>query len=334
MEGSLRLPDATPDVSWWTLVLHALRKVRVHSDAQGKRRALKAALFTACFPRTTGRWLRYLNRPTMRPLVQAQYRLVDKIQRPYMNVHWAPSQRADALIAHYDWLHTRFRPEGIAALFADSPLELAWLPLPQEAPAGLSLCLGYSASYEREGDLTLSLKLRVPGEPLGQLVASLAFTVVPVDGRMTLHVCCLMGCDDPENAQRFRDVTKQLHGLRPKALLLRVAQTLAQRWNAGLYGIDPHAHPFAALRYRISRRKRYAMRHMAVSYESIWQEQQARQLASGWYELPAEVHEKPLAEVPSRKRSQYRQRQALWADVLRHVQERLQGIERADAACT
>ena len=79
---------------------------------------------------------------------------------------------------------------------------------------------------------------------------------ITIDGQPTLCIGCIQAKNRPHTKEALARITKDMHGQRPKLLLLEVAKMLAQRWSLPMRGIDPDAHPFTSLRYQLSSRKR------------------------------------------------------------------------------
>jgi uncharacterized protein VirK/YbjX len=95
-----------------------------------------------------------------------------------------------------------------------------------------------------------------------------------------------------------------------------------------LYGVDPSAHPFTSLRYRLSQRKRQAVEMMSEGYVTLWAEHGGNQITGGWYSLPLDTSARALSEIPSHKRSMYTKRFGMMADIERRMQASLGALER------
>jgi uncharacterized protein VirK/YbjX len=98
-----------------------------------------------------------------------------------------------------------------------------------------------------------------------------------------------------------RELTRNLHGLRPKCLVLALACALARHWGlTRVLAVGNAAHPL-----------RNAGRRFVADYDAFWQEQQGRAIGNGWFELPLQPEHRSEAEVPSHHRSAFRKREAL-----------------------
>jgi uncharacterized protein VirK/YbjX len=289
--------------------------------------AIKAIAFVVRHPMLSRAWFRFMRDPRMVELWQRQPRLLDKVLRPYLNARWDAGERAAALMAHYHWLLRRFDRAAIDRLY-QAPVELARWGTPGTA-SGLSLCLGYNGAFEREGDLTLGLYGPPQAAALPELIVALTLSVVQFEGRCTLCIGCVQAHADGHTLEHLKQITKLMHGLRPKAMLVDMARLLARHWETELRGIDPDAHPFTSLRYRLSRRKSLAVANMRAGYLSLWNDQGAQAVPGGWHALSTVEHQRSRADIPSHKRSMYAKRAVLLADITQQVHASLTALESA-----
>lgn len=293
----------------------------------------KGLAFAVSHPFLSLRWLRYISEPLRVALWQAEPRLIDKALRPYLNARWTPRQRVDALTSHYTWLEERFSQATLDAFYGTNHPVLARWTL-RSTGQRFSLRLGYNGSFEREGDLTLSLCQELGqsasltgGESLA--VVGLTFGVARVAGLRTLCIGCVQARNDPGTREMFATLTRGQFGLRPKSLLVDLARLLALRWNMGLVGIDPRAHPFTSLRYQLSRNKRKLNDTLRAGYLSLWNEAGASApIADGWYPIAVVRPERSESSIPSHKRSMYAKRKAWLRDVEQQIYRALQILEK------
>jgi uncharacterized protein VirK/YbjX len=148
---------------------------------------------------------------------------------------------------------------------------------------------------EREGELVLQLLQE------DRLVYSCAFSFVHSDAGMALGIGCMQGPRGEHGLQLIKDATRELHGLRPKNLMLKLLSQFA------------HDHGCATLRL-VSNANRVvcsATRQGKVhaDYDTLWQELGAVARADGDYQLASEaICEPDLAAIASKKRSEARKR--------------------------
>lgn len=290
----------------------------------------KALVFLVMHPLLSADWLRYLSHADMTWLWQHEPRLIDKPLRPYLNARWTPAARIEALRCHYDWLLLRFRSEALDHFYSTEHPELAHWSLPGSTTR-VTLKMGYCGSFEREGDLTISLHVDPDGEQSIKQVPLLALTlgVVQVNGLPSLCIGCVQARNDPDTRERLALLTKAHFGLRPKSLLVQMAQFLAVRWNLPLFGIDPKAHPFTSTRYQLSARKRQSMQLIGNSYQGLWADFNGLPEPGGWMRLPEQRQDRAARQIPTRKRSMYAKRALLMEQIERLASTNLDGWERS-----
>ena len=321
---------------WFGLVWSAMHRLGQQEHGRGMKPMFKMAVFCLTHARLASHWLRFLQRPELRTLVASQPRLLDKIQRPYLNRHWRPAQRARALVTHYEWMFSQLQLRTIIDLYAGRPLLLARLT-GRGGVQVTSLWLEHASHQEREGELALTLRSSLAAHvahehpegagPRGTLMATLVFSITEEHGHLHLGIGCVQG-SQLAGLSAFRELTKSMHGLRPKAMLVWAAQLCAQHWGVSVRGIAAHAHPFTSLRYRVSRRKRATLRHIGDSYHPLWDESGGVAHPGGWYTLPDRPRIKTREEVASDKRSLYERRGAMQHDLQAQMSATLDGIRQ------
>lgn len=252
----------------------------------------------------TAGWLRFLNAdPFLAELAEACPALLHKIYRPYVTATLTSVQRTAALIDHYDFV----RQHGWAPLVREAvraPVLLARFAGKSGAVYGLRL--GAVDAMRREGELVFQL---FRGEtPLCFCAFSLFRTT-----RAQLGIGGLQGTNVPGGANLIRTATRDLHGLRPKHLLVKLAGALGHAAGCRtllLVGNRNHA---------VRRARREGK--VDANYDAFWHACGATARPDGDFELPCRPVLPPdLAAVPSSKRAAARQRYqvlaALQDDVL------------------
>ena len=115
-------------------------------------------------------------------------------------------------------------------------------------------------------------------------------------------ITSLQGPRGEHGKDRVRELTKQLHGLRPQHLTVAFLQMLAGVSGClKIIGIAQDNQ--VKLRWKLKKR-------VAMNYDEFWQECGAKPQASpnnNWL-LPREYTRKPESEIASKKRSMYRKR--------------------------
>jgi uncharacterized protein VirK/YbjX len=238
-----------------------------------RRKRAKFLLRTAVQRRTSRAWLDRLNRPDLRPLWALHPRLGAKSQRPYLRRDWGARTPASPR-----WSRTM----------------TPWANCFRRAPAGGSMatarrCCGWPAA-RRDAPSTS-----------GWFIATA--------GRRAIWIGGLQASRDPRMRALIQEVTKELHGLRPKALALWCLRQMCAPWGAvriRAAGDREHTCP-----------RRHRGKFMAA-YDEFWAESGGvRRLDGGW-DLPLEPAVRPREEIkPSRRKAhelRYAMLDALRAD--------------------
>jgi uncharacterized protein VirK/YbjX len=69
-----------------------------------------------------------------------------------------------------------------------------------------------------------------------------------------------------------------------------------------------------------------------LRYDELWMDQGGQLDTDGFYAMPARVEDRPLADVPAKKRGRYKRRLEMYADIQTRMAQALVGIraKRAD----
>jgi uncharacterized protein VirK/YbjX len=260
------------------------------------RERIKIRVRALLHPLQTPAWLRLLNsHPAFSEYVRNCPRFLYKVYRPYISNALSPEERLAAIQAHY---HAIFR-RGLGQVVARASL----------GPVVLAACEGKSGlpyevqlravnMFDREGELVLQLAQD------GKVIYTVAFTVAPRAGRPALSIGCVQGGKTDDAREAIRLATRDLHGLRPKQLMVSLVRQLGFE-----YGCERM--------HLVSNRNRViykAIRHGRVlaDYDLLWEELGALKNAGGDYELDCAPLPAPdLEAIPSKKRSEARKRYEL-----------------------
>jgi uncharacterized protein len=277
------------------LLLSSLRSRADWSGPWYKRSAtgLKYLIRAACMPLRHGRFLSFLNESApMRLYRQRDPRLLERHMHRFVNAHWHRRQRLAYLHQHYRFAMAHL-PSGLFDLvYALGHASLG--SLTAKDGSLLTLCLRPPIFKGCEGELCLQL-CDGNENPLYSIV----FTVSDEDA--SIMIGCLQGPRGKDAKERVRELTRKMHGMRPKQLMLSLVYAFARHYGiTRLLAISNEAHPL-----------RRSGRPLLSDYDAFWREQHGQPVEGGWYALPpAQVH-KSEAEVPSHHRSAFRRREAL-----------------------
>lgn len=283
---------------------------RVHPDSTlGDRIArMKYCVRGLLAPWRTNAWFAQLRSPEMRELAQGHPRLYSKLQRPYLHRRVTLTQKLRLLQEHYAFFSESLGADVRCAV--SSPAGLLLAELPASDPSRYSLRLRYIDQFEKEGELTLALQDSVQGEA----IFTLSFTVTCWKSAASeLFVGGIQGRKGANDRDEIVALTRSLHGLRPKALLVFAAQRLAEAWELEqLRAVGDSEHIYRHFRKR---------RAIQTSYDSFWKECQGRCAADGNFTLPARPVFRGLEAIPANKRSLYRKRYAMLETLGKHLHQ-------------
>lgn len=241
-------------------------------------------------------WLTLLNsHPAFSDYVRQCPRFLYKAFRPYCTHAITPEQRLEAIHAHYLFMFRRGLGDTVARA-SRGPVVLAEAAGRSGLPYQVQLRT--IDRFDREGELVLQLAQD------DKIVYTVAFTVAPRDGRPTLSIGCVQGGKTEDAREAIRLATRELHGIRPKQLMVTLARQLGHE-----YGCERML--------LVSNRNRViykAIRHGRVlaDYDQLWEELGAVRRADGDYELECGPLEAPdLEAIASKKRSEAKRRHAL-----------------------
>lgn len=239
-------------------------------------------------------WLRFLNSHWLFPeLLKYQPRLASKIFRNYFDISASCEERYTILKTHYSTIIGL----GLSPLvFAAAREGVDLCPLESRGDARYRIHLRAVGPLVREGELVFQL---VREE---SLVHSLAFTIMPGRTGLAIGVGCLQG-PSTNGLELIRTATRELHGIRPKNLLIRLVRQLGHHLGCGELIM-------ASNRNRISRLTRRGA--VVADYDETWNELGALLRNDGNFELPCEDLSEPCwANIPSKKRAEAKRRHAM-----------------------
>lgn len=263
-------------------------------------------------------WRSFLESSPFERLAQEFPRLYEKPMRPYLHKVFRADGTLRMLRGHYQFLQQHAPTGFVAALLDNRPFPL------NECSVGdldqpLLVNLGYARHMQQEGELTLSLGFADSLETFNQhrWITSLTFMLRQGVGGRELLVGGVQGSHSENSREDIRLATQVFHGLRPKHLLIHLLRQIASCWEvSGILAVSDAAHCLT--------RKRYRGRIQIVSsYDELWRDVGGELREDGFYVLPLRHARRPLEEVPTRKRAQYRRRYELMDCVDAEIRDKL-----------
>ena len=266
---------------------------------QKKSYRLKFALRSCLYLPATLRFMNAMAKnPRFEQLLSVQKTLPGKIHRHYLRLGLSAGERASAIIHHYDFIRERAAARLADALCATSPQPLFTLAA-KEKTVVISASSAHKA--EREGESTLWLHCD------DVLLASLTFSVVRDATGYGIAIGGLQGPRRNVPHEAIRDATKACYGVFPKRLLMEVLWLMIQQHDMTHFeAVSNNGHVFRGLRYRFSKG-----RHFFASCDEFWESVIGERRGARYFTLPLTAARKPLEDVASKKRSEYRKRYEL-----------------------
>ncbi|RDD82945.1 DUF535 domain-containing protein [Dyella tabacisoli] len=285
-------------------LMNFVSSLRERTDWSGSRlkRYIKAAKYLArvlCMPLRHGRYLDFVYRnQAMCTYRRRDPRVLERHFHRYINAHWNRSARLLSIQSHYRFVLTRLPKALFEAIYTDGNATLGTVTLKDGSP--LKLCLRPPILMGCEGELSIELR-----DANDHLLYRIVLSVI--DYRPTIAIGCIQGPAGESSRDVVRDLTRNMHGMRPKQLMLSLAYAFARQYGIKrIWTVSNAAHPLRQVR-----------RTFQADYDAFWQEQGGRQVGNGWFILPEQLSRKSESEVPSNHRSAFRRREALRIEIER-----------------
>ncbi len=293
---------ATPLHSWQLFL--ALSQGRYQPGPTWRRAGWrrKFILRSLAMPLATARLLNGLTRlPQAETLLQAQPCLPCRLHRPWLMASgMRRSQALEAIFFHYHQMAQSLPRQAMQDYLSPLGWTLAWLEGKDGIP--YRLALSADSDLDKEGEATLSLC-----DDQDIVLAQLTFTLCRWNGITTLFIGGLQGAKARLGHSHIQKATRQCHGLFPKRLVLEAARLLALRLGVRqILAVSNHTHIYRSWRYRLSKRSVFL-----ADYDAFWREMGGEPGQEGHFLLPLTTLRRPLTEIASKKRSEYRRRYAL-----------------------
>ena len=260
------------------------------------RESVKLAVRAGINFSATRKWVPYWNStPLLSQLARAQPGVLKKIYRPYLSGRFDCKQRLAVLTSHYDFI----AGHGLGALVLRAALAPVQLAEFSGKSGGLyQLELVAMERMEREGELVLQLLSE------GVVIFSVAFTFFAHNVPPTIAIGCLQGGRSDDALDKIRFATRDLFGLRPKTLMVRLVQQVGREFGCRDLLLVGNANRVLHQQIRKGR--------LSADYDVSWIELGAHLRMDGDFELPcAALAEPDLATIASSKRSEAKKRYVL-----------------------
>jgi len=277
------------------------------------KRNLRWAVTAAVRQAVTRPWFEFLATSGMAPFVHANPRLAFRPMNTYMSKAWSWERRTKVVLETYEFINSMkgvlreamLRPEGriLAAVDLGKGLEARFR-------------LGFDPKFRKEGELCLFLELSAYEGPVMGMALSLEHLA---DSRWVAYVGAIQGrLGGGEDVVKV--ATKAMHGLRPKFLMVFLAQEMARALRVGrLLGVGNRIQVYRANPLRIL----HASKDIRFDYDALWKEAEGEAAEEGWFQLPLRTPRRAEEDFPSNKRAMYRKRYALMDELSRQIKIQL-----------
>jgi uncharacterized protein len=295
--------NAQPSISIRSGVSRELRPVPYW------RELLKLKLRALVHQEETRHWLELLNsHPAFSEYVRNCPRFLYKIYRPYLTATLPMEARRAILASHYQFMFER----GLGSLLVQASaggVRLAAFEGKSGVPYQLVL-RAVGTCLEREGELVLQL---CQGETM---LYAVAFTFGWRGEGYAVSIGCMQGGKAQGTMDAIRVATRELHGVRPKQLLVTLVRQLAWSFGCSRMMMVSNANRVVGR----SIRKGQVM----ADYDQFWLEMGAWRMADGDFWMPCAAVQAPDMEaIASKKRSEARKRHELVLRLAEAVDQRL-----------
>ncbi|ASL45939.1 hypothetical protein bAD24_III00985 [Burkholderia sp. AD24] len=225
--------------------------------------------------RATQVWLKRCAISPLRDLVQRHPTALERMHRPFLHSRFSPRERLAASLDHHALTQQRV-PLLAARIAATGSAEIASFTIGGER---WYVSLESIEQFQKEGDWTLCIR-----DGRDQRVVSCTFSLAYLGGKVRRPRLCIGSVQGPDRTvngrELFRALTKRWHGLRPKVLVIYLAQCVAASLNAGgTFIVSKQAHIYANWRYCLRKRR------VAADYDGLSLECGALARWNGWFVL-------------------------------------------------
>jgi hypothetical protein len=272
------------------------------------RELLKLKARSLVHRRHTRRWLQLLNsHPAFSEYVQNWPRFLYKIYRPYLTSTLSMEARVAALASHYQFIFQRGLGPTVARA---SGAGVTVASCTGKNGTAYQLRLRAVGTYEREGDLALQLCQD------GTVLYTVAFTIAWRGEGMAVSIGCIQGGKGDSTLEAIRVATRELHGARPKQMLVTLVRHLGHGFGCRDLFMVSNANRVVHSAMRQGR--------VRADYDQLWEELGAeRQLDGDWLLRCAPLPALDLEDVPSKKRSEARKRHEMMSELAAQLTRRL-----------
>ncbi len=195
----------------------------------------------------------------------------------------------------------------------------AMLPLLDldDVATNLRVILDQPKWFIREGLFVINLFI------LDARIYSLAFSLAFESDEVVAHIGAIQGVDVDGILADYKDLTKALHGMRPRDFLVELFRIFCRSIGVTrIYAVDDAKRQHRSSYFGLAKSE-----ELLLNYNDIWLERGGVQNGEDFFVFSVDPPMRNLDEVPSKKRAMYRRRYEL----LQSLEGRMQEKFRAQA---
>lgn len=230
-----------------------------------------------------------IEHPYLSKVVYKRFILCSTLHKPYMTYDLSTQEKIKISISSYKYLDNFFTKKTLDILYEKGNIKI--LEIAGKSGKTLSVYFRMFTNFDKEGEFNLDLYQDK------SLLSTTTFAI----WNNSIFIGGLQGLPrnnkDPDILKR---ITKDFYGVFPKKLLIEVFYNL---FSEDKIAVGNSKHIYKALRYKF---KKWLV--IQADYDEFWASLGSIKRKDGLWELPKKITRKALEEVPSKKRSQYRNR--------------------------
>lgn len=257
-------------------------------------------------------------------LLHRQIGLYELMTRIFFYKDSTATERLDAIINHFDYIQNIFTDEAIRSMYSidkDNLLDdvsrikrgfVVW----QSEELNMKAQLYYGAGQRKEGLLTLLLTLENQGVYHANFRFGKGF-----NGEPAMWIGTIQGYKD--GLDNAKTVTKKMFGYRPKNFIMFLLRHIAAICKVeSIYAVSDEG--FYANTHLIR-----GHRAKVAELDPLWEESGGVVCNDErFFKIPLEEYRKPIEEIKSQKRSQYRKRYELLDQYEQEIQNHVRPLLR------
>ena len=255
-------------------------------------------------------------------LLHRQIGLYELMTRIFFFKDSTADERLDAIINHFDYIQNVFTDDAIQSMYSvdkDNFLDdvsrikrglVVW----QSEELNMKAQLYYGAGQRKEGLLTLLLTLESEGVYHANFRFGKGF-----NGEKAMWIGTIQGYKD--GLANAKTATKKMFGYRPKNFIMFLLRHIAAICKVeSIYAVSDEG--FYANTHLVR-----GHRAKVAELDSLWEESGGVLCSDErFFKIPLEEYRKPIEEIKSQKRSQYRKRYELLDQYEQEIQEHMKNL--------